>query len=302
MKRSIFLLLTLAPMLALASTGMAQAEKPAPPLTGTTEYDFVGHLGIFDAEGRLLAWEGTISGDIEGVVKWWMGLPTGTGQASHYVDRFEIWNAAETVLLLAVEEAGTTTVRPGKTALWRANGIVTEASEEFQNWIGCTTHNSGDATWVIPGVLPDHGSGTFRINSAPPLTGTTEYDFVGHLGIFDAEGRLLAWQGTISGDIEGTIKWWMVWPPSAAGQVSHFVERFEIWNAAETVLLLAVEEAGTTTVRPGKTALWRANGIVTEASEEFQNWIGSHTHNSGDATWVIPGVLPDYGSGTFRVN
>ena len=164
MKKSIFSLLTLALILALVPTEMAQAEKPSPPLTGITEYDFVGDLGIIDAEGRLLAWEGTISGDIEGVVKWWMVWPpSATGQVSHFVERFEIWNADETVLLLGVEEAGTTTVRPGKTAVWRANGIVTEASEEFQNWIGSHTHNSGDATWAAPGV-PDHGDGIFRIN------------------------------------------------------------------------------------------------------------------------------------------
>jgi hypothetical protein len=136
------------------------AKKPA---SCTTEYDFVGHLGEFDAEGRLLAWKGTISGDIEGVIKWWMGPMSATGQASHYEDRFEIWNAAETELLLAGDEAGTTTVRHGKNSNWRTNGTVTEAYGDFEDWLGRKNHAEGNFTWAAPG-LPDHGWGTFRIN------------------------------------------------------------------------------------------------------------------------------------------
>jgi hypothetical protein len=147
----------------LSDGAAAHAKKPAPTLTGTTEYDFVGHLGIFDAEGRLFAWLGTISGDIEGVIQWWMVLPTTTGQASHYDDRCLIFDAAG-ALLLAVDEVGTTTVCHGKNTVWRANGIVTEAYGEFEDWIGRQTHNSGDATWLIPGILPLDGEGIFRVN------------------------------------------------------------------------------------------------------------------------------------------
>jgi len=162
MKKSICLLLTLPLVLALVLPAMALAKKPAPSLTGTTEYDFVGFLGQFDDEGRLLAWEGTITGDIEGVIQWWMAVPRATGQASHYDDRCLILDAAGD-LVLGIDEAGTTTVRHGKNSVWRANGVVTEASDEFQNWIGRQTHNSGNATWSAPGV-PDHGSGTLRVN------------------------------------------------------------------------------------------------------------------------------------------
>ena len=140
------------------------AIKPAPSLTCTTEYDFFGHLGIFDGQGRLLGWKGTISGDIEGVIQWWMVIPMSTtGQASHFESRFEIWNAAETELLLAGDDAGTTTARHGKNSVWRANGIVTEAYGEFENWNGRRVHEGGHFTWAAPG-LPDHGDGTFRIN------------------------------------------------------------------------------------------------------------------------------------------
>ncbi len=156
--------LALALLLVLGTVLADDAEKPAPTLTCTTEYWFVGHLGETDGEGRLLAWEGTISGDIEGVQKCWMGPMVSTGQVGHYVYRGEIWNADETELLMVGDEEGTTTVRHGKNSVFRANGIVTEASPEFEQWIGRQIHEDGHFTWVIPGVLPDHGFGTFRIN------------------------------------------------------------------------------------------------------------------------------------------
>ncbi|MEJ2195641.1 MAG: hypothetical protein P8X73_12395 [Ignavibacteriaceae bacterium] len=141
-------------------------KKPAPTLNCTTEYFFVGTLGIMDGQGRLLAWEGPISGDINGVIQWWMDIGTkvNTGQASHYVDRFVILNNEKTVLLLAGDEAGTTTARQGKNSNWRTNGIVTDAAVAYEDWIGRENHAEGHFTWTIVGVLPEHGYGTFRIN------------------------------------------------------------------------------------------------------------------------------------------
>ena len=160
MRKRLFIALIL--ILMLVPTFVAQADKPAPSLRCTTEYDFVGHHGVFDGEGRLLAWEGTISGDIEGVIQWWMVVPfTITGQVSHFEARWEIWDGDE--LLLAGDEAGTTTNRPGKTGVWRANGIVTEASPEFEDWLGRHVHDGGEFEWEAP-ALPDYGWGTFRIN------------------------------------------------------------------------------------------------------------------------------------------
>jgi len=163
MKKAIYLLLTLPLILALAPAGMTEASKPAPTLKGSTEYYFVGYLGVFDGEGRLLVWEGTISGDIEGTIQWWMVVPfVTTGQASHYDCRVVILDAAGE-LLLAGDEAGSTTVRHGKNTIWRTNGVVTDASEEFEDWLGRQVHEEGNATWAAPGV-PDHGWGTFRVN------------------------------------------------------------------------------------------------------------------------------------------
>jgi hypothetical protein len=164
--------LALTLLLVLGTVLADDSEKPAPSLTGTTDYDFVGHLqqipDDLDEEGRLLVWEGTISGDIEGVIQWWMEPMSITGQASHYVDRWEIWSDdplenSEAVLLLAGDEEGTTTVRHGKNSVWRANGLVTDVSAGLEDWIGCEVHDDGHFTWAAPG-LPDHGTGTFRVN------------------------------------------------------------------------------------------------------------------------------------------
>jgi hypothetical protein len=164
--------LALALLLVLGTVLADDAEKPAPSLTCTITYDFAGHLGIFDNEERLLAWDGEIQGDIEGVILWWIDLTGGqnTGVVSHYVARWEIWdghpleNPEEAVLLLAGESAGTTTVPLGKDGIWRGNGIVTEAYGEFEDWIGRQTYEGGSVTWAIPGVLPLDGEGIFRIN------------------------------------------------------------------------------------------------------------------------------------------
>lgn len=140
---------------------------------------------------------------------------------------------------------------------------------------------------------------------AAPLNATTEYAFVGHLGAFDAEGRLLAWEGTTSGDIEGVIRWWMVVPFSITGQVTHFEERWEIWDVDQRFLLLEGYNAGTTTNRPGQSGVWRSNGIVTYVNPgfpELDEWLGRHMHESGEFSWFIQGELPFLGTGIFRVN
>ena len=151
MKKSIFLLLTLALILALVPAGMA--KKPAPTLACTIDYVWAGDH-----------WDGTISGDIVGVIEW----PPGSGppmrfagQTSHYGGAFEIYVSGE--LVLAGEGAGSTTVRHGKNSNWRTNGIVTYAGPGFEDWIDRRVHQEGTFTWAAPGV-PLDGSGTFRVN------------------------------------------------------------------------------------------------------------------------------------------
>ncbi len=150
--------LALALLLVLGTVMADNANKPAPSLRCTIEYWW------------MPGWEGTISGDIEGYIVW----PPGSdpmrfaGQTSHYVGRFEIWDSdpaldPDAVLLLTGEGAGSTTIRHGRDSIWRSNGIVTGASDEFVDWIGRRVHQEGHFTWFAPGV-PDHGTGTFRVN------------------------------------------------------------------------------------------------------------------------------------------
>ena len=157
----------------LSDGAAAQAKKPAPSLTCTIECWFVGHLGIFDPEGRLLVWDGEIHGDIEGRILWWFVLDGGppipdTAHVSFYEARWEIFDEeADPEVdppLLAGDSAGTTAKPPGKDGIWRGNGKVTEASAGFEDWIGRQVYEGGSVTWVIPGVLPLDGEGIFSIN------------------------------------------------------------------------------------------------------------------------------------------
>jgi len=88
---------------------------------------------------------------------------------------------------------------------------------------------------------------------------------------------------------------------SSLGYISNYVYRVEIWNSDKTVLLLAGDAAGSTTAATGEDAVWRGKGIVTEASAEFKDWIGRQVFESGQATWAIPGVLPEHGVSTFLI-
>ncbi len=156
MKRMLLLALTAA--LVLGTTGLAQANNP---LQATTTHTFVGAPP--GPDGYMLGWEGTITGDINGEIQWWFYAPTfvGYGQTSHYSVRVEIRDGTE--LLLVVADSGSTTVRHGKNSNWRANGVVIEAYGDYESWLGRNVHESGNFTWLFPGV-PDTGVSIFRIN------------------------------------------------------------------------------------------------------------------------------------------
>lgn len=146
----------------LVDHDLAWAKKPAPNLKSTIDYWFAGHLGITDGEGRLLVWDGTISGDLEGEIKYWFypgfGPKVDTANSTFYTARWEIWDGG--TLLLAGESAGQTATPPGKDGIWRGNGIVTEAYGDFTDWIGRHIYEGGNVNWDFP----YSGSGVFRIN------------------------------------------------------------------------------------------------------------------------------------------
>ncbi len=140
------------------------AKKPAPQLTGAISYVFAGHLGILDDEGRLLAWDATITGDIEGSMKWWFVLgagPPNFPEAAHvgfYKARWEIWDGE--TLLLAGKSSGTTAQPKGKDGIWRGNGVVTEAGPGYEEWIGRRILEGGNVNFDFP----YSGTGEFSVN------------------------------------------------------------------------------------------------------------------------------------------
>ena len=149
---------------------------PLSALNCTITYNFAGHLGTIDDEGRLLAWDGEIHGDIEGVIKWWFDLTHSRkiGQTSHYAARWEIYDLAGN-LLLAGDDAGTTAKPPGEDGIWRGKGIVIEASAEFEDWIGRQVYDGGNVTWDEAGN-PKDGEGTFRIIPVADFNGDGKVD------------------------------------------------------------------------------------------------------------------------------
>jgi len=166
MKRLIFLLSTLALILALVPAGMTQAKKPAPKLDCTIDYWWVRLNPPDPFPGR---WEATVSGDIDGYAVYPGGPMRFAGQTSHYGGPFEIYDKDPklpgAVLLMAGDGHGSTTVRHGKNSNWRTSGTVTEAYGPYADWEGRRVYQAGTFTWDEdePGV-PEAGSGTFRVN------------------------------------------------------------------------------------------------------------------------------------------
>ena len=74
------------------------------------------------------------------------------------------------------------------------------------------------------------------------LTGKIDYWCVGHLQQTDDAGRVLVWEATIEGDLEGKMKWWFISPPPVSpvshtgGQTSFYAARWEIWIDDELAL------------------------------------------------------------------
>ena len=164
MKKSIFLLLTLALILALIPAGMA--KKPAPTLTGTLDYWWVRDTPGQDPPPFPGQWEGTLIGDdINAYAVYPSGAMTFAGQTSHYGGSFEIY-ADDTLAVLLMAgggEQGSTTVRHGKNSIWRTSSTVKEAYGDYADWEGRRVHQEGTFTWESPGV-PEAGTGTFRVN------------------------------------------------------------------------------------------------------------------------------------------
>ena len=162
MRRFGSLILLGALVMALLPAAPALAKKP---LKADTTYTLDTTNTVVD--GHLMAWTGTITGDIEGYIEWWIELATWTNvtdpdsprQASHYTMKTLIYDERGGTLILQTLESGTTTMA---NTSWRTNGVVTYADPDlFPGWDGRKVHESG--TFSID-VFPWEGTSGFRLN------------------------------------------------------------------------------------------------------------------------------------------
>ena len=164
------LILLAALTVALLPAGTALAQKP---LRADTGHDLVVPP-VFDGD-YMLAWEGSITGDIEGCIQWWMDTTTWTSfpvpknpaQASHYTVKTLIYDGGcdDGDLILETLGRGTTTMA---NMSWRANGVVVFADPDlFPGWEGRSVHQRGtfDMEFHKLGFpIWGEGTSTFRLN------------------------------------------------------------------------------------------------------------------------------------------
>ena len=137
----------------------------------------------------------------------------------------------------------------------------------------------------------------------PQLTGIVNLDFV-----LPAPGTLppfYFWVGTVTfGKQTYDLRYKSVGdPPPPPPRAFVFDERFEIYDyrflGDPDHLLLEGPDAG---VVPCGNNKFVANGKVEFADGPFEEWLGRNVHIKGIITWVIPCVLPQGATGTFRIN
>ena len=145
-------------------------------------------------------------------------------------------------------------------------------------------------------------------SSAYAVTGEINYYWVGYLGETDEEGRRLIWEGTIDGDITGTMKWWFGPSPAqgsqyTGGRVGYYQARWEIWDGSE--LLLAGESAGKTVTPEDADGMWDGHGVVTEAGGALNALKGRKIYETGPVIREdAPGSVPPFtifGTGLFLI-
>lgn len=110
----------------------------------------------------------------------------------------------------------------------------------------------------------------------------------------------VAWEGTIQGDVNGVIRWWVEFPLTGVG-------RWEIWDCAavypspgcdyDNMDLLLM--AGYDVFGYVSDTDWEGKGIVTTANGQYAEWFGRRITDGG---WVdfVDG-FPFYGEGSFVI-
>ena len=152
-------------------------EGVTPMLKMDTTYHFMGLdpmipaaplPGMLPGTGWGLAWEGTIQGDVNGVIRWWAEFapPDLTG-----VGRWEIWDCEPVYPINCNYDDPALLIMAGYDAFgyvslidWEGKGIVTYANEDYAEWWGRRITDGG---WVDFDAIPFYGEGLFVIYNRP---------------------------------------------------------------------------------------------------------------------------------------
>ena len=171
------LILTVTALLLMAASPANADEGVTPMLKMNTTYkiifpsEFIPVAPFAERAGLLyaLVWEGTIEGDVDGVIRWWVEF---TGAAFTSMGRFEVWDCApeypiscdyeDTDLLLL---AGYETFGYVSDVDWEGKGIVTYANADYAEWYG-RRYTDGGYVEFEDG-FPSQGEGWFTIYDRP---------------------------------------------------------------------------------------------------------------------------------------
>ena len=163
-------------VLLVASPAPAGDKDNAPWLKSDTAYYFAGGQGIFRDPSWLLAWEGTIQGDVNGVIRWW--IDTTETVFPIYVGRWEVLDCQPPVvpidcphdpalLVMAGYSAGTNLLPPVDNFVeWSGKGVVTFVAPQYAKWFGRRTTEGGWYSLDEEGN-PTDGVGPFMIYDRP---------------------------------------------------------------------------------------------------------------------------------------
>ena len=175
------LILGAAALLLLAASPASAGKGVTPMLKMHTTYNIVfgtDFIPMAPFPGRepatqwALTWEGTVQGDINGVIRWWAPFDPVT-ESFLGTGRFEIWDCAPEEPISCDYEDTSLLVMAGYEAFayvsdvdWKGKGIVTYAREDYAEWLG-RRYADGGYVDFLPGGFPCCGEGWFTIYNRP---------------------------------------------------------------------------------------------------------------------------------------
>jgi len=162
----------------LIANPVSSKEGVTPMLKMKTTYHFMWFDPMVPAApfaGRppgvqwAYAWEGTIEGDVNGVVRWWVEFPlTGVG-------RWELWDCEPVYPSPGCDfDNSALLIMAGYDAFgyvsetdWEGKGVVTYAREDYVEWFGRRITDGGWVEFDAATGFPVYGEGPFVIYNRP---------------------------------------------------------------------------------------------------------------------------------------